>query len=369
MSRADDESYVGAGKRRAEISVAWWRRHKLVTVALALVLVLGAAGTAYAMMLNNKFKNIDRVGVTLPAQQRPDPSLGKALNILILGADAEEGPNHNSSSIADDVAKPTWPAGSHRSDTIMVMHISADRKHVYLFSIPRDTYVPIYDAAGARKGSNKINAAFSLFGPSGSISTVEHLTNLRMDHLAIMDWDGFKDLSTAVGGVRLYIPQTFYDDSQKIQWKKGWTKLKGTRALQYVRTRYGLANGDFDRIARQQNFLRALMEKVLNQGTLSNPLKLNSVLEATTTNLTVDQAFTNGDIKGLALALRGVSANDVTFLTAPIAGDGKAPNGADILNIDAAKLKELVRSIKTDQVATYIKQNPDAVLKASSKVK
>src|SRR5699024_6315047 len=107
--------------------------------------------------------------------------------------------NHNSSSIAQDLAKPTWPSGSHRSDTIIVMHISADRKHVSLVSVPRDTYVDIYDASGQEKGKAKINAAFSYYGPSGALATVENLTDLRMNHLAIIDWDGFKDLSQAVG--------------------------------------------------------------------------------------------------------------------------------------------------------------------------
>lgn len=368
MSRGNNEAYGGAGKRRATKAPSWWRRHKIITFGLVVVVCLGLASAGYVYNLNNKFKNIDHIGVTLKDEDRPDPSPGQALNILILGADAKDENNHNNSSIAQDVAKAKWPVGSHRSDTIMVMHISADRKHVYLFSVPRDSYVPIYDAQGQEKSEDKINAAFSYYGPSGAISTVEHLTNLRMDHLAIMDWNGFKDLSSAVGGVRIYIPETFYDDSQKVTWKKGWNNLEGTKALQYVRTRHGLANGDFDRIARQQNFIRALMKKVLDQGTLSNPLKLNSVLDAVTNNLTVDQDFTNGDVRGLALALRGVKAEQVVFLTAPTSGFGTADNGASILNLDTIKLTELVKAIKKDQVDTYIAANPDAKLKDSAKV-
>lgn len=360
--------YAGAGKRRAKRS-SWPRRHKALSLVLACLTVLVVGCGGYLVILNNKFGNIDRFGLTLSEDKRPDPATGKALNILLLGADAEGSDNHNSSSIAQDLAKPTWPSGSHRSDTIIVMHISADRKHVYLVSLPRDTYVDIYDASGEDKGKNKINAAFSYYGPSGALATVENLTHLRMNHLAIIDWNGFKDLSKAVGGVRVYVPKTFHDDSQDVTWHKGWHTLEGDKALAYVRTRHGLSNGDFGRIQRQQNFIRSLMKKFLSNGTMNNPLKLNSALEALTRNLTVDKGFSNGDIRGLALAMRNINADDVEFVTAPTAGYGTAPNGTSIVKYDAAAGKKLFNALSSDQkVKRYLKHHPDAKLDGSEKV-
>ena len=113
----------------------------------------------------------------------------------------------------------------------MVVHISGDRKQVSVVSIPRDTLVTLYDASGVATHKAKINAAFSEYGPAGAIATVEHLTNLRMDHIAIIDWAGFKDLSTAVGGVPVHIPQSFYDPKQKVQWNAGDHVLEGKEAL------------------------------------------------------------------------------------------------------------------------------------------
>ena len=110
----------------------------------------------------------------------------------------------------------------------MIAHIPADRKSVQLVSIPRDTWVPIKDYPYTG-GYGKINAAFAYGGPKTAIDTVEKLTDIPIDHLAIIDWRGFKDLSTALGGVRVYIPETFYDDSQKITWEKGWHDLRGPR--------------------------------------------------------------------------------------------------------------------------------------------
>ena len=110
----------------------------------------------------------------------------------------------------------------------MIAHIPADRKSVQLVSIPRDTWVPIKDYPYSG-GYGKINAAFAFGGPETAIDTVEKLTNIPIDHLAIIDWRGFKDLSTALGGVRVYIPETFYDDSQNITWEKGWHTLRRSR--------------------------------------------------------------------------------------------------------------------------------------------
>lgn len=364
MSRRDDAAgYAGAGKRRAVKPRSWPSRHKILSIVLAcsIVLLVGCGG--YLVVLNGKFGNIARVGVTLDDEDRPDPAPGEALNILLLGADAKSSDNQNSSSIKQNLAKPEWPSGSHRSDTIIIMHISADRQHVYLVSLPRDLYVDIYDEDGDDKGKDKLNSAFSYYGPSGAIATVEHLTELRMDHLAIVDWNGFKDLSKAVGGVRVHIPKTVRDDSQNITWEKGWHNLEGAKALAYVRTRHGLENGDLGRIQRQQNFIRTLMKKLLSNGTMNNPLKLNSALEALTSNMTVDDKFSNGDIRGLALAMREIDADDVNFLTAPTSGYGTADNGSSILKYDSTAGEDLFTSLRNDSsVQQYVKKHPDAQL-------
>ena len=151
-------------------------------------------------------------------------------------------------------------------------------ENVYLVSVPRDSFIMIHDENGEPTNKEKANAAFSAYGPTGAVATIEALSGLRMKHLAIIDWEGFKDLSTAVGGVPVFIPEKFTDPKQKTTWEQGEQNLKGDRALKYVRTRYGLPGGDFDRIARQQNFLRALMKKILAGGTMKNPVRLTNTL-------------------------------------------------------------------------------------------
>lgn len=344
-------TYDGAGKRKLVKGVGFFRRHWiLASVAIvAAVAMIGAGG--WLLYLNNLLGNVDRVGITVDEENRPPPTHGEELNILLAGAD--NGPGR---SIEEAVESGDWNTGEHRSDTIMILHIPADREQAYLVSIPRDAYVGIYDEDGDYVYDDKINAAFSLYGPSGYLSTVEHLTGLRMDHVAIIDWKGFKDLSSALGGVDVYIPDTFYDPSQKVRWEQGTHELAGKEALQYVRTRYGLEDGDFDRIARQQNFLRSMMSELLSQGTVTNPLKLTSALRAITDNLTVDDDWSGSGIRDLALQLRDIRTGDVTFLTAPTAGYDTTETGASVVLLDEKQSEELWDSIADDDIRGYLQE-------------
>ncbi len=360
----------GAGKRRADAD-KFRRRHRktylaLVTLAVVFSLGIGVTG-AYAYMLNKQLNNVDKVGVDdkLKEEDRPDPDEGRALNILLLGSDKGKklpGESGNT-TLAEDAKADKWPVGKYRSDTLMIVHITADRKAAYLASIPRDTLTTIYDAEGQPHGQQKINAAFSEYGAVGAVSTVEHLTNLRMKHVAIIDWAGFKDLSTAVGGVPVNIPKDTYDDSQKVMWKAGDYNLEGAKALQYVRQRHGLLRGDFDRIARQQNFLRALMGKMLSKGVTRNPVKLINTVKALTKNLTVDEAWTGADMRGLALSLRGMQTKDVYFLSAPVAGTETVPIHGSIVRLDELKSKEMFTGFRDDSLQTYLDKYPDEILK------
>ena len=184
-------------------------------------------------------------------------------------------------TVEELLADGEWDPDAYRSDTVMVVHIPADRKAAYLVSIPRDSFVEIYDETGEAQGKNKINAAFAAYGPYGTRHTVEHLSGLRIDHIAIIDFAGFRDLTTAIGGVDVYIPEAVYDSKQDQQWEEGEVHLEGVLALKYVRMRYGLTQGDFDRVDRQQNFLRAVMQKTLSDDTIGNPRRFTATVRAT----------------------------------------------------------------------------------------
>jgi LCP family protein required for cell wall assembly len=332
------------------------RRHKALTSLIVLLGLLGVMVVGAIVFVNGKLNQIDHVDISaLPDSGRPARAsgpAGNAINILLAGVDNGDGP-----SVADAWRSHDWVPGEHRSDTIMFLHVSADRKHAYVLSVPRDSYVTIYDSNGKPAGRHKINAAFSLYGPSAYVSTMEHLTGVRMDHLAVIDWDGFRQLTDALGGVEIYIPANVYDSSQKVTYTKGYTYMRGAQALQYVRTRHGLAGGDFDRIKRQQNFIRVLMSGLFDRGVLTNPRKLSSVLNAVTNNLTIDSGWTNSDLRGLAFSLRDMRANDVTFLTAPIATDWNryVAGDGDVVLLDPARDAGLWNAASTDTLPEYMR--------------
>lgn len=369
MARRDalTRKYREAGKRRLG-GLPFHRRHRrlLISLGTALALVLGVLG-GYAYHLNSQLNNFGRVDITSVNDGEPDVDEGRALNILLLGSDAGEG-SAGGSSVEEDAVAAKWPSGKYRSDTLMIVHIPQDRSAVQLISIPRDTYTEIYDEEGEEQGKQKINAAFSEYGPAGAVATVQNLTGLSIDHLAIIDWEGFKDLTSAVGGVEVFIPESFYDPSQKIQWEAGEQTLEGERALQYVRTRYGLLRGDFDRIARQQNFLRSVMNKMLSRGTLTNPVRLANTLEALSNNMTLDTGWSSGSLRSLALSLRGVSSDDVSFLTAPVATTEELEGVGDIVRLNEAQSEELWSAVTNDSVADYIAKYPEEQLPSEREV-
>ncbi|GAA2756010.1 LCP family protein [Actinopolymorpha rutila] len=339
-----------AGHRRRRSS----RTKTTLLILLSLVLILGGGIALTGYLLSEKFGNqVSRLPAfsQLPEATRPKkPAKGapgaNAMNILLAGSDAR----------TDDAAGGTtgagkgnaWERRGQRSDTIMVLHITGDRKAAYLISIPRDSWVEI---PGHRP--NKINAAYSFGGPPLYIQTVEKLTGLRIDHLAVIDWTGFKALTDALGGVQVSFQQETRFASGKM-YPAGQHTLSGEEALDYVRERHHLRNGDFGRMQRQQNFLRALMRQTMSDGTLTNPLKLGRALDAITHNLSVDEEFSTGQMRSLALEMKDLRQSNVTFMTAPYKGTGME-GSQSVVYLDKAKDDTLWKAIRDDKVGDWLK--------------
>jgi LCP family protein required for cell wall assembly len=340
-----------------------WRGGHRRTTAVLVVAALGivAATGWYAYTLNRKIERIPRVDVsaiTGDESNRPPKAPNKAVNILLMGAD---NPHRlvKQPTVDQLLQDGEWDPGAYRSDTMMVVHIPADRKSAYVVSVPRDSYVPIYDAEGHQHGQNKINESFSAYGPLGTWRTIENLSQVRIDHMMVIDYAGFNELTDAIGGVNVYVPETVYDSQQDQEWTKGWHHIQGELALKYVRMRHGLLEGDFDRIDRQQNFLRAVLQKTLADGTIGDPFKLNSVLGAITGHLAVDSSWSTGDIRGLALGLRGIDSKQVHFMTLPLLRYDTIPGVGDSNIIDTQAAKLLWGAVLDDKVGKYLKDHPE----------
>jgi len=345
----------------------FFRRHLALTSLLVIfLLILGSAG-GFVWYLNHELGNIKHfdAGITNDPRHRGGTSdSDKPLNILVLGSDD----GNNVQTVADDLKDGTWTRGAHRSDTIILVHLPADRKSAQIISIPRDSWVQVPTFAGDINGSAKINAAFSWGGPALAVRTIQDFTGLHIDHVAMIDWNGFKGLTDALGGVRVYIPETFTDDSQNVTWTQGWQKLNGATALQYVRTRHGLANGDFGRIQRQQNFLRTIMDSMLSTSTFTNPIKLAKVVGTISSFIQVDNTWSTGDIRSLAISSRDLRSSNVQFTTAPFARYDVV-GGQDIVRLDLAKCKTLFRDFNQGSLTQYLKNNPGSSLPGTTAIK
>ncbi|WP_344341839.1 LCP family protein, partial [Kitasatospora putterlickiae] len=296
------------------------RRRWLVVTAGALAFLLAVGGVLLWIAYRKLDGNIrtdsttDQLLARLEAE-RPARTAGArgAENLLLIGSDDRTGANASYGS-----------AGGQRSDTTILLHLAADRRHATAVSIPRDVMVSVPacekpDGTRSRAALMQFNAAFETGGPACSIRTVEQLSGIRIDHYVIIDFTGFKRMVDAVDGVEVCVPQPIHDKDAKLDLPAGRQTLRGEQALGYVRARETLGDGsDTQRMGRQQQFLAALIRKVESQGVLLNPTRLWPVLDAATSSVRADGGLSSlGALYDLTQDLRGIPSSDVTFLTAP----------------------------------------------------
>lgn len=315
-------------------------RHGLA-LTLAAVLAFGAGGlaTAYSQIQGGiTSANVeDLLGDRPPAPTADpsDPNTGTPVNVLVMGTDTREG---------QEAFAPDQANEGQRSDTTILLHISADRSRVELISIPRDSIVDIPQCLrsdGTRsteRPSAIFNSAFSLGGESGEVSdaaactqkTVEAATGVFIHHFVVIDMTGFVRMVDALGGVPLCIPHDIESPKAQLSLDAGNHVLDGRTALGYARARTGEGLGDgsdLGRIERQQQLLGATARTVLSKNLLTDVPELIRFLNATTRSLTVSsQIAAIPDAAGLAFSLRSVPAGNITFATVPTRPAPSDPN-------------------------------------------
>lgn len=296
-------------------------------LALVLLVVGGLGG--FALYLNHVVDSNVRRGGLLPDDQgRPEPGAGSSRNILLLGSD----------SLTDQLRDGA------RADVIQLVHVADDRSSMQVVHFPRDLYVDI-----PGHGKNKINAAYAYGGAPLLVKTLEQLLGVRIDHVAVTGFAGFKELTDTVGGVDVRVEQA--STSGGVRFTPGVMHMDGETALAFVRERKQLREGDLDRGRRQQAWMKALLEKSASTGTLSNPARLAAMIGDTTRNLVVDESFTTGRIRELAWSLRGVRGSDVSFITAPITGFDTVKGAGSVDVVDQAGIRRLGQALREDDTA------------------
>jgi LCP family protein required for cell wall assembly len=325
----DDEE---APKRRT------MRRVLISLGVLGLVLALTIGGGLW--FLTNRYAgNIDRVPdvfADLNQEARPAPATPaqeaaeEPVTFLLVGSDTRS-----------ETAPGEAPDG--RSDAIMIARFAADRQHAQVISIPRDSWVDI-----PGHGMDKINASYSLGGPSLLIETVEQLTEVRIDHYVTIDFDGLIQVTDDLGGVDVVVAETTTNEG--FTFEAGPNHLDGEQARWYLGQRYGLPGGDFDRVRRQQQYLQAMFGKLFSSSTFTDPGRLDAALLTVTSAVTIDDTLGNGELLSLAYSMRGLRPETVEFFTAPVLGTG-TEGPASVVYLDAVAGDRMWGYLRTDSLA------------------
>lgn len=340
----------------------WVSRHKTLTALIglaALALVMLSSLLAWLWFLDSKLDQIERFELDLGTDRPPAiAGGGQGMNFLLVGVD-----DGHEVDLKAMLASGAWWPGVFRSDTIMVAHRSADGARVQVVSLPRDSHVDI-----PGHGTNKINAAFSFGGPDLLGRTVERLAGVRIDHVVVVDFQGLAGITETVGGVEVYVPDEIVDPrSGTTTWQRGWARVEGDRALEYVRARYGLPRGDFDRVQRQQNLLRAILDGVSRTSVVTNPVALTNLVDEITAHLAVDRGLSNKKLRSLAWSLRGLRTGQVDFATAPNSGSATV-DGASIVRLRLAEVRRLFAAIDRDRYDGYLARHEIDTLPAAESV-
>jgi len=295
--------------------------------------IVGATTAAVRITGNITSVDADRVfaehGIVRPEMPPPeDLYAGQTLNILIMGTDSREGEN----------AELGGENEGARSNTTMIMQLSADRRNVWVVSIPRDTIVdvpqcPTTDGSltTARSGI-RFGHAFAIGKARGGnmesgalcqLATVEAITNVRMDGFVVMDFISFRDMVDALGGVDMYLPGAIFSPrTNYLTLAAGWHRFDGTTALQYARARTGQGLGDgsdLRRIERQQDLMMAIAGEALDSNLLTDAPQLIRFLNAVTDSMLMSSNFASvTGLVGLGHSLRHVRPDNINFLMTPI---------------------------------------------------
>lgn len=334
-----------AGKHRV-------RKHRVLkTVAVCvtgLLVVLLVGGYVAYRNLDGNIKSLDvatGLGTDRPSampKKRGVPN--EPMNVLLIGSDTRAGAGNKVGGDTPGL-----------SDTTILLHLSGDRKLAYGVSLPRDAMVQRpkckrKDGKGTDPGGlSQFNEAYAIGGASCTGRTIEQLTGVRIDHFVVIDFNGFKKVVDALGGVEVCVPREVNDTIGNISLPKGTYTVKGQRALDYVRLRHDIGsieNGDIGRMKRQQAFLASMSNKAVSAGTLINPVRLYRFLDAATKSLSTDPGLASiGELRSLASSFNGIGLDKIQFLTVPFETYPPDPNRLQW----APEAKKLWKRIKADE--------------------
>lgn len=319
------------------------RRLRIVLISIGSVLALLIAGVGvYAFSLAQQFDSAIKIDDAFPDDALRPPVAeieGPApQNILLLGSDTR-----------GSIAGALEGAKGTRSDTMMIVHVSGDRQSIQVMSLMRDFWVDI-----PGHGKAKLNAALAYGGIPLAVQTIEGIIDSRIDHVAIVDFEGFEGITNALGGVTVDNPTAFTStDAYHFRFDKGPIRLDGKMALTFVRERHAFVDGDYTRVRNQQLFIKAVMRDTLSKETLTNPVTISNLVGAIAPFMAVDEGLNSGYAASLGFELRDIRVDDVTFFTMPTLGTGRE-GSQSIVRVNWDEVAKIQAAFKDDTLDAYV---------------
>ncbi|MGX2996862.1 LCP family protein [Streptomyces sp. JNUCC 64] len=322
-----------------------WARRTVTALSLTL---LATAGVGHALMTGID-SEIQRVDAFKDMKNRP--RAGHGTNFLLVGTDGRD-----RITPAEKEKYRLGGAPCHCTDTIMIVHLSADLDRASVVSLPRDSYAEMPEhtdrTSGKRHAAHpvRLNAAYAEGGPQLTVRTVEHITGVKIDHYLEVDFISFMRTVDVVGGVRICAAKPLKDSGTGLDLAAGPHELNGGQALQYVRSRHIDGAADLGRMRRQQTFVAALIAKATSSGVLLNPVRFRDLARASLGSLRASEHFGTDEMLTLGRAMRGFSPSSSEFTTVPI-GDVSYPvkGIGSTVKWDGAKAERLFEALREDR--------------------
>jgi LCP family protein required for cell wall assembly len=238
---------------------------------------------------------------------------------------------------------------------MLLIHLSKSRDRAYIISLPRDSLVTIPEHISSRDKKTivsarpgKLNSAFSYGGAPLLIETIELATSIKIDHYVEVSFAGFAGIVDALGGIEVCTKVDIDDPKSHLVLSAGVHTLDGIEALKYVRTRDFDGRGDIGRMARQQQFMSAVMRKATSSGTLLNPFKLKNFINASLASVKLDAGLAPNDLITLAKQMKNLSSGNVRTLTVPLSNANGRYDGLSVVIWDEVLGADLWTRVRED---------------------
>jgi LCP family protein required for cell wall assembly len=303
-----------------------------------LAIVVGAVVAVAGISAVDLYNQLNTNSIVLANDGEAD--LNGPLSILVVGSDTRAGQGEEFGDVDSELA-----------DVIMLLHISEDRKDAVVVSFPRDLLVSIPECPNSEGGNfsamdrRQINSSIGYGGVACTHLTVEAFTGLDIPFVAMIDFKGVIEMSNAIGGVEVVIDKPISDDYSNFYIDAGTHTLQGAQALGFLRTRHGIGDGsDLARISNQQLFLTSLFNKIKQDGTLRNPLRLYSLASAAARNMKLSESMSDlATMVTLAGAMGDVDSSRMVFTQVPTRVlSGSEQGRLEPLTVEAEALFDLI---------------------------